>query len=376
MYLSARGLGEHKHLVIASSNADLANDLRTRLLSAKNSKAVLDVVAPARPEDYAALVDKVRTRAIDGLLWIDTPAGAAPSATYISQSAGFMTSERLQSALGDSLVSQHLTGTGMNQSDADALIKGVTIKNFLVEQDGQLVKSNAVASFYKGYVMALLLTITTMFYGLNVARSIIREKTSRVFEVMLATVKPSDMLAGKLVGAGSVGLTQIGIWLVTGAALLVTPLATAALTGDFEIHFSWIECVLFPVYFLLGYLLFSSLFAGLAATCETEQELQMYQPLAALPTWVSYGMIFIIINDSNSYWAVAASLFPPTAPIVIFLRMASQTPPAWQFAASIILLILGIWATLWFSSRLYRVGILMYGKRATLPEIMRWLRYS
>jgi ABC-2 type transport system permease protein len=346
------------------------------LLSEKNSKAVIDVVAPARPEDYAALVNKVRARSIDGLLWIETPAGAAPSATYISQSAGFMTSERLQSALGDSLVSQHLTGTGMSQSDADALLKGAAIKNYLVKKDGQLVKSNAVASFYKGYVMALLLTITTMFYGLNVARSIIREKTSRVFEVMLATVKPSDMLAGKLVGAGSVGLTQIGIWLVTGAALLVTPLATAALTGDFEIHFSWVECVLFPVYFLLGYLLFSSLFAGLAATCETEQELQMYQPLAALPTWVSYGMIFVIINDSNSFWAVAASLFPPTAPIVIFLRMASQTPPVWQFAASIVLLILGIWATLWFSSRLYRVGILMYGKRATLPEIMRWLRYS
>jgi ABC-2 type transport system permease protein len=376
MYLSARGVGEHRHLAIASSNAALADDLRSRLLSEKNSKAVIDVVAPARPEDYAALVNKVRARSIDGLLWIETPAGAAPSATYISQSAGFMTSERLQSALGDSLVSQHLTGTGMSQSDADALLKGAAIKNYLVKKDGQLVKSNAVASFYKGYVMALLLTITTMFYGLNVARSIIREKTSRVFEVMLATVKPSDMLAGKLVGAGSVGLTQIGIWLVTGAALLVTPLATAALTGDFEIHFSWVECVLFPVYFLLGYLLFSSLFAGLAATCETEQELQMYQPLAALPTWVSYGMIFVIINDSNSFWAVAASLFPPTAPIVIFLRMASQTPPVWQFAASIVLLILGIWATLWFSSRLYRVGILMYGKRATLPEIMRWLRYS
>ena len=215
-----------------------------------------------------------------------------------------------------------------------------------------------------------------MFYGLNVARSIIREKTSRVFEVMLSTVKSSDMLAGKLAGAGAVGLTQIGIWLVAGAAILLSPFAAAALTGNFAIHFSWTECVLFPVYFLLGYLLFSSLFAGLAATCETEQELQMYQPLAALPTWLSYGMILVIMNDSNSFWSIAASFFPPTAPIVMFLRMASQTPPLWQFAVSITLMILSIWATLWFSSRLYRVGILMYGKRATLPELLRWLRYS
>ena len=126
---------------------------------------------------------------------------------------------------------------------------------------------------------------------------------------------------------------------------------------------------------LLG-LLYSSLFAGLAATCETEQELQMFMPLAAAPTWLSFAMILLIINDSNSVWAVTASLFPPTAPIVMFLRMASQTPPLWQIGLSIGLMMVSIWGVLWFSSRLYRVGILMYGKRATLPEILRWARYS
>ena len=102
----------------------------------------------------------------------------------------------------------------------------------------------------------------------------------------------------------------------------------------------------------------------------------MYMPLAAAPTWLSFAMIMLIINDSNSFWSVAASLFPPTAPIVMFLRMASQTPPMWQFVVSIGLLVLSIWGTLAVSSRLYRVGILMYGKRATLPELLRWLRYS
>ncbi len=376
-YLSSMGLGASKHLAIASTDAALATDIRARLTSGKDSKAVVDVVAPASAEDRARLTEEVRTKAIDGLLWIGPADGGVPSATYISQSAGdFLSTARLKDALDNSLVSEHLTGGGMQTAKADELIKGSSIENFVVKKDGSLVRSNAIASFYKGYVMALLLTMTTMIYGLNVARSIIQEKTSRVFEVMLATVKPSDMLAGKLVGAGAVGLTQIGIWLVTGAAILVSPIAAAALTGDFVIHFSWVECVLFPVYFLLGYLLFSSLFAGLAATCETEQELQMYMPLAAAPTWLSFAMILLIINDSNSVWSVAASFFPPTAPIVMFLRMASQTPPAWQFAVSIGLMILSIWATLWFSSRLYRVGILMYGKRATLPELLRWLRYS
>jgi ABC-2 type transport system permease protein len=224
--------------------------------------------------------------------------------------------------------------------------------------------------------MAILLSMTTMIYGMNVARSIIQEKTSRIFEVMLATAEPGDLLAGKLIGVGAVGLTQIGIWLIAGAAILGSALAAPILSGEYAIHFSPIEVILFPVYFVLGYLLYSALFAGLAATCETEQELQMYMPLAAAPTWLSFSLIVLIINDSNSVWSVAASLFPPTAPIIMFLRMASEIPPAWQFAVSIALMLLSIWGVLWFSSRLYRVGILMYGKRATLPELLRWLRYS
>ncbi len=211
---------------------------------------------------------------------------------------------------------------------------------------------------------------------MNVARSIIQEKTSRIFEVMLAIAKPSDMLAGKLIGVGAVGLTQIAIWLAAAVVIFFSPFAAALLTGELSLHFSWTEGILFPVYFVLGYLLYSSLFAGLAATCETEQELQMYMPLAAAPTWLSFALIVVIMNDSNSIWALAASFFPPTAPIVMFLRMASEIPPLWQFAVSIALMVLSIWAVLWFSSRLYRVGILMYGKRATVPELLRWLRYS
>jgi ABC-2 type transport system permease protein len=245
-----------------------------------------------------------------------------------------------------------------------------------VKKDGSLVKTNAQASLWKGYVMALLLSMTTMIYGMNVARSIIQEKTSRIFEVMLAIARPGDLLAGKLIGVGAVGLTQIGIWLVAGAVLLFSPLAAALMSGEFAVHFTWTEAILFPVYFVLGYLLYSSLFAGLAATCETEQELQMYMPLAAAPTWLSFALIMLIINDSNSGWSVAASLFPPTAPVIMFLRMASEIPPAWQLALSIVLLMLSVWGVLWFSTRLYRVGILMYGKRATLPELLRWLRYS
>ncbi len=388
-YLSSIGLGSHKHLAIASDDPALAADISNRLnhdsdedakstpANASEHNTAVDVIAPASEQQRTVLLEKVRSKEIDGMLWVDTKTGAETKATYTSRSSGdFVSGGRLRHALNDALVSRGLHTSGLEQAKVDSLVKGVTIDTFQMKKDGKVIPSSAQASFWKGYVMAILLSMTTMIYGLNVARSIIQEKTSRIFEVMLSISKPGDLLAGKLIGVGAVGLTQILIWVVAAAILLGSSFAVPLLKGDFAIHFSLAEAILFPVYFILGYFLYSSLFSGLAATCETEQELQMYTPLAALPVWLSFAMILLIINDSNSAWSVAASLFPPCAPIVMFLRMGSEMPPAWQFAVSIVLMILTIIAILWFSARLYRIGILMYGKRATIPEIFRWLRTS
>lgn len=376
-YLSSLGLGANLHMAVVAPDPALANQIRDQLIGDKQAKARVDVITPPTPQEHDALVRKVQTEQLDGLIWVDAEPGKIPSGAYISESSGdFITAARVKAALTHAVLDERLTSGGMRQADADTLVDGITLNTLQVKKDGSLVKTNAEASLWKGYVMAFLLSMTTMIYGMNVARSIIQEKTSRIFEVMLAIARPGDLLAGKLIGVGAVGLTQIAIWLVAGAVILFSPLATAIMTGELAVHFTWTEAILFPVYFVLGYLFYSSLFAGLAATCETEQELQMYMPLAAAPTWLSFALIMLIINDSNSAWSIAASLFPPTAPVIMFLRMASEIPPMWQLMASIGLLMLSIWGVLWFSTRLYRVGILMYGKRATLPELMRWIRYS
>ena len=376
-YAANLGLGGKKHLVITADNPALANEIREQLTNDNDGKLSVDVLPSSDSSMNSTLMSELQNKSINGILSIKAQSGELPVASYTSLASGdFMTGARLRRALNNGLVGEQLKSAGVTAAEADSLLKGISIQTFQLKKDGSIVRTSAEASLWKGYVMALLLSMTTMIYGLNVARSVTQEKTSRIFEVMLATVKPTDMLAGKLIGLGAVGLTQILIWLIAAVALVVTPFAAAMLTGEYSLHFSWFEGVLFPLYFLLGYLLYSSLFAGLASTCETEQELQMYMPLAAAPTWLSFAMIVLIMNDSNSPWAVAASLFPPTAPIVMFLRMASETPPAWQFVVSIGLLVASIIATLWFSSRLYRVGILMYGKRASLPELLRWLRYS
>jgi ABC-2 type transport system permease protein len=376
-YLSGRGSGVGKHVIIAANNPALANDIRAQLLDDKNAHTAVDVVAPVTPADRHALIEKVLAKEVDGLLWVDSKPDGSVTATYTSQSSGdIVITARLNSALNHALAMERMTARGMTPAQVDALLKNVDIDTMQVDKQGGEVKSSGMGSYMKGYIMALLLSMTTMIYGMNVARSIIQEKTSRIFEVMLATARPSDMLAGKLIGVGAVGLTQIAIWVVVAVAIGGSALAGPILSGQLAIHFSWAEGVLFPLYFVLGYLLYASLFAGLAASCETEQELQMYTPLAALPIWLSFSLIWLVINDPDSIWSIAASLFPATAPIIMMLRMGSEVPPMWQFAVSIAIMVLSIWVVLWISARLYRVGILMYGKRATLPELLRWLRYS
>jgi ABC-2 type transport system permease protein len=369
--------GAGKHIAIAADSAPLATEIRSQMLEDKDAKFTVDVVAPATAEDRASLLKQLQNKAIDGFLWVETAAPGAPVATYTSESSGdFATKDQLQTALNRGLVNERLTARGMKQAEADALLKEVSVETLQVDKEGKAARSNGMASFYKAFAMAFLLTMPILLYGMDMARSIIEEKSSRIFEVMLAVARPDDLLTGKLLGVGAVGLTQVAIWVIAAAVLTGSALAAPLLSGDSTLHFSLAEGFLFPVYFVLGFFLYSAFFSGLAATCETAQELQMYMPLAVVPVWLSFGILPFLLNNPNSPWAIAASLFPATAPFVMIPRMGLETPPLWQFAASIGLLILSIWAVLWFSSRLYRVGILMYGKRATLPELLRWLRYS
>jgi ABC-2 type transport system permease protein len=376
-YYSGSSAGTGKHVAIAADSAALAGEIRRQLLDDRDGKFTVEVSAPATAQDRDALQKQVRSKAIDGLLSIESSPRGELTATYLSESAADpANNDRLKSALNRALVNERLTAGGMKQAEADALLKRVSIETLQVNKDGKSSKSNGMTSFYKAFVLAFLLSMPILLYGMDMARSIVEEKNSRIFEVMLAIARPDDLLTGKLLGVGAVGLTQIAIWVAAAALLTGSALAATLLTGDFALHFTLAEGLLFPVYFLLGFFLYSAFFSGLASTCETAQELQMYMPLAAVPVWLSFGILPLILGNPNSAWAIAASLFPPTAPFVILPRMGIEMPPLWQFAASVGLMILSIWAVLWFSSRLYRVGILMYGKRATLPELLRWLRYS
>jgi len=365
------------HFAIASNSDPLANAVRRQLLDDKNAKYTVDVVAPASQQDRASLKNKVQSKAIDGVLAIDISSTGDITASYTSlASGGFVNIGGMRSALNHAAANERLIARGVKQADIDAAMKSISIDTFQLNKEGKIGESEGASPLYKSLLMIMLLSMPIMLYGLDMARAIIEEKSSRIFEVMLSVARADDLLAGKMFGVGAVGLTQILIWTLAASVFMGSALAASALTGDFDLHFSWMEGLLFPVYFLLGFALFSALFSGLAATCETSQDLQKFMVLAIIPLYLSFGLLFVLLRDPNSVWSVAATLCPFTAPYIVLPRMGMTVVPLWQLGASIFLLILTIWAVLWFSARLYRVGILMYGKRATLPELLRWLRYS
>ncbi len=377
--VTGRKMAMQRHIAIAADNPTLAADIRTDLVEEKRAGYAVDVVAPFTAQDRAGLQAQVANKSLDGLLVIENSSSDTPSVTYISQSSGdLMSTTRLENAIDHGFLNLRLAQRGVPADQIASLASPVDLKTLLISGSGQTGKSQGMAPFYKAMLMTFLMTMPILLYGMDMARSIVEEKGSRIFEVMLAVARPDDLLTGKLLGVGAVGLTQIVIWIAVAVLLSGTALMGSIVSGYVQLHFTVLEAVFFPVYFVLGFFLYSAFFSGLAATCETAQDLQMYISLAVIPTWTSFAILPFLLNNPNSRWVVAASLFPPTAPLVMVPRLGMSTSPNlyWQIALSIALLIVTIWAVIWFASRLYRIGILMYGKRATLPEILRWLRYS
>jgi ABC-2 type transport system permease protein len=282
----------------------------------------------------------------------------------------------LESALGNALVREELVKRGMASDAVGGLLKGVKIATMQVK-NGELIRGDSAKHFWGAYTMAFLIYFSVVFYGVNVAQSVVGEKTSRVYEVLLATARPESLMLGKLIGVGGAGLTQMGIW--AAFALIYSGSTIAASMGAFGLAsygVTPLKLVFFATYFILGFLFYGALSAGFGATVSSAQEVQQFSMLIALPQIVGLVLMPFILGNPNSTAAIALSLLPPCTPIVMILRMAAMAVPWYQLLLSVVLMIAAILCLLWAASRIYRVGILMYGKRPTLPEMLRWMRYS
>ena len=385
--LSGKLSGGAKNIVVASNDprvgrerAGGADSGDRRRWGSKESiiALIVEVRAPLTEGDLAALNAEVESKRIDGYLWLNlTPGTTRLEATYTSRgSADFLGKDRMQDAIGHALVREELVKRGATSEEIQALLKDVDLKTLQVK-NGKAVAADASKGFWGAYIMAFMLYFAVVFYGVNVAHSVVAEKTSRVFEVMLASAKPESLMLGKLLGVGAVGLTQMAIWIVFILMLSASSLwMTLGLGGLAAYGVTPLQLIFFVLYFMLGFFFYSALSAGLGATVSQESEVQQFSMIIVLPQVIGLVLIVYILSNPGAWPVVLLSLIPPCTPIVMCLRMAAMSVPAWQLALSLVLMVLSIYGMVWVATRIYRVGILMYGKRPTLPEMLRWLKYS
>jgi ABC-2 type transport system permease protein len=211
-------------------------------------------------------------------------------------------------------------------------------------------------------------------YGVMVMRSVMEEKSSRITEVLMCAASAQELMTGKILGTGSVGLTQIAIWFAMAVFGTHRSLYLQTALKVLDVGPSLI--VYFVVFYILGYLLYSAIFAGIGAIFNTIDEAQQWNFVVILPLIAASAMILPVATSSDSAIAISASLFPFCSPILMFERLAVHDPPLWQLILSFVLLIGTICFVMFVSGRIYRTGVLMYGKRPTLRELSRWLRYA
>jgi ABC-2 type transport system permease protein len=355
------------HIAVVASQPQPAEDLKQELENGKGNSMTVDVLPASTP--HAQLDKEIADKKLDGYLVITPAAGAGQRPTFDftpRSSADIATSSAIKDSLQTVLTREYLGDKGVSASETEAVMSPVTVN--IIEANGK--HGNSVTSFYVAYVLFFLMYMVVLLYGMNVARSIIEEKTSRVFEVLLATIKPDELLAGKILGVGAVGLTQVGIWMVAAGLLAAR---AGAMSG---IKLSVAQVVFFIVYFALGYALYSSVAAALGAMTNSEQELQQLNMFLMMPLFFCMLMLVPVITNPNSLISRIVSEIPFCAPLLMNLRISISMPQPWEIILSIVLILVTIYAVLWVSSRIYRVGILMYGKKPNLPEILRWLKYS
>ncbi|HEU4636391.1 MAG TPA: ABC transporter permease [Edaphobacter sp.] len=358
------------HITIVSRDQQLALDLQRELESSKTNPMLVDVISPGNSATRATLNSMLADKQIDGYLWI-TPAAhpdERPQFSYTPRSArNIAIQSAITTALRTVLARERPENDGNVASNAESLRVDTT-------QAGKNAESTS--SYVAIYVLFFLMYMVILLYGMNVARSIIEEKTSRVFEILLATIRPEEMMAGKVIGVGSVGLTQVAVWLLT-AILLTSGSWLQAIAGQSaQISLSAAQIVYFVVFFLLGYLLYSSVAAALGAMVNSEQELQQLNMFLVMPLAGCMFALGPVISNPGGTISRVISFIPFCTPLIMYLRISLARPPLWEIALSILLMIVTIYGILWCASRIYRVGILMYGKRPNLSEIMRWLKYS
>jgi ABC-2 type transport system permease protein len=329
-------------------------------------------------------LSKRQDNGFEGLLLVSDSSVTTGRIQYLGANVGsFDDMGELERVARPLVIAERLEGMGVNPAEVMKSVQGIDLITAKVA-DGKLTGESGAATFILAYAMGIILYMALLIFGSQVMTSIVEEKTSRIVEVLASSLTPFQMMLGKVVGVGMVALLQIGIW--TGAATLFSTykdkiMATlgVAASGPLPLALPSMKpdlFVVFLIFFTLGFLLFAAAYAAVGAMCSTTQDAQQLQMPVMMFVIAGFFSVFALIRDPNGTAARVLSYVPPLAPFVVPMRY-SISPLSWvQLGGSILTTVLGMLVVVWLASRIYRVGILMYGKRASFGEVFRWIRAS
>ncbi|WP_405223365.1 ABC transporter permease [Dokdonia sp. Asnod1-B02] len=339
-----------------------------------------------------------------GLIYInDNPAIVEDAVTfYGNETPSFSFIGDIEKRIEKKMTDENLIAQGIDLNTLETAKSSidVQIENFSGETSSKM--SNWVKAGFGG-AAGYLLMMFIIIYGNMVMRSVIEEKTNRIIEVIISSVKPFQLMMGKILGTTLAGITQFSIWVIVGGILLVvlttvfgidpsaasaaSPAASQAqqIAEDPGMVIELLQeiqklpllqlVVGFFIYFIGGYFLYSSIYAAIGAAVDNETDTQQFMLPIIMPLMLGiYVGFFAVIDNPHGTVATVFSIIPLTSPIVMLMRIPFEVP-VWQLALSITLLVASFVFTVWFGSKIYRVGILMYGKKPTYKDLIKWLRY-
>lgn len=379
-WLAARGGGSFTVAVLDLGNR-LGGAVKERVAELvsdeKNFTIEVKLVEPGPdPQvDRERLKQAVLAKRYDGMLILPETLPKEGSPEYLAPNvAAFRLLSVLERAVNDVVVSERLTAQGLDPELVRELTRRVDLKTLKLGKKGEETRDKGQA-FLLSYVLMLVIYMSVLMYGIYVMRGVLEEKQSRIVEVVLGAVKPFELMLGKVLGIGAVGLTQFLLWTVTGLALAAPSTAAAlGLSGVDLPHLPVSLMVFFVVFFVLGFLLYGTLYAAIGAAFDTEQDAQQFQTVVTMFLVVPIVLMVQIMNQPEGGLAVGLSLVPFFAPMLMFLRMTLTTVPPVQIAVCLGLMVATILVVSWIAAKIYRVGILMSGSKPKLKDLVRWLR--
>jgi ABC-2 type transport system permease protein len=269
-----------------------------------------------------------------------------------------------------------LSSKGIDPEEIERLTSSLPVEAVQISKSGEQ-KKGGFQNFFIVFIFAALLVTPSFMYGLEIMRGIIQEKTDRVVEVLVSSMTPPQLLIGKIMGVAAVGMTQVSVWILMAVlgGLYATTVAKMAGVSVMQ-YLSVGTFVYFVVFFVLAYLTYVCIYAIGGAVCNSDKEAQQLIAPVTMVMMLPWILMAPIITNPDSPMAVGFSLAPVFGPLTMFVRTIVSDPPAWHIALSIVISMATIAVFWWVTAKIFRVGILSYGKRPTIPELWRWLKVA